>query len=152
MKRLHIHVAVTDLEKSVAFYSAFFGVAPTKQKSDYAKWMLDDPRVNFAISARGAQPGLDHLGIQTETPEELQSLRDQLARNGLAAVNEGETTCCYANSDKSWLTDPNGVAWEAYHTMGDAVLFNHGEATVGACCAPPESDLVQICASAPAPR
>jgi predicted enzyme related to lactoylglutathione lyase len=141
MKRLHIHVAVENLESSIGFYSALFGSQPTKRKSDYAKWMLDDPRVNFAISARGAKPGVDHLGIQTESPEELELLRDQVKRAGLAVVQEGETTCCYANSDKSWVQDPSGIAWEAYHTMADAELFNHGKPTTGACCAPKGSTI-----------
>ena len=136
MKRLHVHVAVKNLEASIGFYSALFGSQPTKRKDDYAKWMLDDPRVNFAISARGAKPGLDHLGIQAESPEELKLLREQVQRAGLATSDEGETTCCYAHSDKSWVQDPSGIAWEAYHTMADAELFNHGQAVTSACCTP----------------
>jgi catechol 2,3-dioxygenase-like lactoylglutathione lyase family enzyme len=139
MKRLHVHVAVENLDASIGFYSALFGSQPTKRKPDYAKWMLDDPRVNFAISARGAKPGLDHLGIQAENPEELQGLREQVNRAGLAVTQEGETTCCYAQSDKSWVQDPSGIAWEAYHTMADAELFNHGQPTASACCAPPST-------------
>lgn len=136
MKRLHIHIAVEHLQVSIAFYSALFGSQPTKQKSDYAKWMLDDPRVNFAISARGAQPGVDHFGIQTESPEELELLREQVKSAGLAVMHDGETTCCYAKSDKSWVQDPTGIAWEAYHTMADAELFNDGKPATSACCAP----------------
>jgi catechol 2,3-dioxygenase-like lactoylglutathione lyase family enzyme len=136
MKRLHVHVAVANLEASVGFYSALFGSQPTKQKADYAKWMLDDPRVNFAISARGAKPGLDHLGIQTESPEELNALREQVKRAEFGVTDEGETMCCYAQSDKTWIQDPTGIAWEAYHTMADAELFNHGQPTTSACCAP----------------
>jgi catechol 2,3-dioxygenase-like lactoylglutathione lyase family enzyme len=136
MKRLHVHVAVDDLDASIGFYSALFGAAPSKRKPDYAKWMLDDPRVNFAISARGAKLGLDHLGIQAETPEELDTLRQQVKQAGLAVTGEGEANCCYAHSDKSWLQDPSGIAWEAYHTMANAELFNQGQPVANACCAP----------------
>jgi catechol-2,3-dioxygenase len=136
MKRLHIHVAVENLDTSMGFYSALFGSQPTKRKSDYAKWMLDDPHVNFAISARGAKPGLDHLGIQAESPEELKTLREQVEQAGLAVTHAGETTCCYAQSDKSWVQDPSGIAWEAYHTMADAELFNQGQKVASGGCSP----------------
>lgn len=136
MKRLHVHVAVEDLEKSIGFYSALFDARPTKLKPDYAKWMLEDPRINFAISARGAKPGLDHFGIQVDAPEELHDIREQLKRADLAMFDEGETTCCYASSDKSWVQDPNGIAWEAYHTMADAELFSPPVSEGAACCAP----------------
>ena len=139
MKRFHIHVAVENLEASIGFYSALFGAQPTKRKPDYAKWMLDDPRVNFAISARGAKPGVDHLGIQVESPEELAALREQVTKAGLAVSQEGETTCCYAQSDKSWLQDPTGIAWETYQTMADAELFHQREPASGVCCAPQET-------------
>lgn len=136
MKRLHVHIAVEDLEKSIGFYSTLFGAKPTKQKPDYAKWMLDDPRVNFAISARGAKPGLDHFGIQVDAPEELEGLREHLKRADLGVFDEGETTCCYAASDKSWVKDPSGIAWEAYHTMADAELFSQPKEEDSACCVP----------------
>lgn len=136
MKRLHVHIAVEDLEQSIGFYSTLFGTKPTKQKPDYAKWMLDDPRVNFAISARGAKPGLDHFGIQVDAPEELEGLREHLKRADLGLFDEGETTCCYAASDKSWVKDPSGIAWEAYHTMEDAELFSKPKEEGSACCAP----------------
>lgn len=136
MKRLHVHIAVEDLEQSIGFYSTLFGAKPTKQKPDYAKWMLDDPRVNFAISARGAKPGLDHFGIQVDAPEELEGLREHLKRADLGLFDEGETTCCYAASDKSWVKDPSGIAWEAYHTMEDAELFSQPKEEGSACCAP----------------
>ena len=139
MKRLHIHVSVEDLEKSVGFYSALFGTKPTKQKADYAKWMLEDPLVNFAISARGAKPGLDHLGIQVDGPNELAGLRQQLQQANMEVLSEGESTCCYAESDKTWVQDPSGIAWEAYHTMADAELFNKpkaAEAKIGGSCTP----------------
>lgn len=136
MKRLHVHIAVEDLEQSIGFYSTLFGAKPTKQKPDYAKWMLDDPRVNFAISARGATPGLDHFGIQVDAPEELEGLREHLKRADLGLFDEGETTCCYAASDKSWVKDPSGIAWEAYHTMEDAELFSQPKEEGSACCTP----------------
>jgi catechol 2,3-dioxygenase-like lactoylglutathione lyase family enzyme len=136
MKRLHVHVSVEDLEKSIGFYSALFGAKPTKIKIDYAKWMLDDPRVNFAISTRAATVGVDHLGIQVDAPEELTGLRDQMKRADLAIFDEGESTCCYAESDKSWVLDPNGIAWEAYHTMADSEIFTRPKANGTSCCAP----------------
>jgi catechol 2,3-dioxygenase-like lactoylglutathione lyase family enzyme len=123
MKRLHVHVAVPELSPSIAFYSALFGAEPSVVKPDYAKWMLEDPRVNFAISARGAAPGVNHLGIQAESACELAGLRKRMAAADGPVIDEGETTCCYANSDKSWITDPSGVAWEAYHTMSEAAVF-----------------------------
>lgn len=137
MKRLHIHVAVDDLDKSIQFYSAMFGTSPSKQKSDYAKWMLEDPRINFAISSRGAKIGLDHLGLQVDSPEELEVLREQMKAADLSLFDEGETTCCYAASEKSWVKDPSGIPWEAYHTMADAELFSKQEAgNESACCTP----------------
>jgi len=144
MKRLHVHVAVENLEEAVKFYTGLFGSSPTKHMPDYAKWMLDDPRVNFAISARGAEPGLNHLGIQTETADELQDLRGQMERAGLAIVEEGKTTCCYADSDKSWVRDPAGIPWETYHTMADALLFHQDESTAGQCCVPNDGSVVQL--------
>src|SRR5262245_5290381 len=147
MKRLHVHVAVDDLERSIGFYSALFGSQPTKRKADYAKWMLDDPRVNFAISARGAKPGLDHLGIQAESPDELKELREQIERAELKVTEAGETTCCYARSDKSWVQDPSGIAWEAYHTMADAELFNQGQPVASEGCAPKGSMPLEVTSS-----
>jgi catechol 2,3-dioxygenase-like lactoylglutathione lyase family enzyme len=141
MKRFHVHVAVDDLEKSIGFYSALFGAQPTKQKQDYAKWMLDDPRVNFAISARGAKAGVDHFGLQVDAPEALDGLREQIKRADLQLSDEGASTCCYAQSEKSWLQDPNGIAWEAYHTMADAEFFNEApKQGATACCAPKVSE------------
>jgi catechol 2,3-dioxygenase-like lactoylglutathione lyase family enzyme len=119
MKRLHIHVGVGDLEQSVRFYSALFGAEPVKRKPDYAKWMLDNPHVNFAISTTG-ETGLNHLGIQVDEEGELAELRARLEKADTAVVNEGETVCCYARSDKSWVKDPAGIPWETYRTMEDA--------------------------------
>ncbi|ADE16398.1 Glyoxalase/bleomycin resistance protein/dioxygenase [Nitrosococcus halophilus Nc 4] len=136
MKRLHIHVSVDDLSQSIRFYSALFGCEPAKQKRDYAKWMLDDPKVNFAISARGAKAGIDHLGIQVEEGGELEEVRERLKKADLHTFAEGETTCCYAKSDKTWVKDPSGIAWEAYQTMAEAAFFNEAGLNATACCAP----------------
>ncbi|MBH47517.1 MAG: glyoxalase/bleomycin resistance/dioxygenase family protein [Halobacteriovorax sp.] len=124
MKRLHVHVGVKDLSNSVDFYSTLFGQKPTKVKEDYAKWMLDDPRINFAISTRTSTEGIDHLGIQVDEESELTQLTERLKNADLGVYGEGETTCCYAESKKAWVKDPAGIAWEAYHTMADAELFS----------------------------
>lgn len=124
MKRIHIHVGVEKLDESIRFYSAIFGAQPVKTKADYAKWMLEDPRVNFAISTRASKNGVDHLGIQVEENEELEELRGRIRSADLAVFDEGETVCCYANSEKSWVQDPAGIAWEAYRTMEDAQIFS----------------------------
>jgi catechol 2,3-dioxygenase-like lactoylglutathione lyase family enzyme len=123
MKRMHVHVAVGDLDKSIAFYSALFVAQPTVVKSDYAKWMLDDPRVNFAISTRGNTAGLDHLGIQVENSQELQDVYERLRHAGLAVLNVGPTTCCYAQSEKSWVDDPTGIPWETFLTSGESTVY-----------------------------
>ena len=137
MKRMHIHVAVADLGQSVTFYTRLFGSEPAVLKGDYAKWMVDDPRVNFAISARGIEPGIDHLGIQTESDDELESLRAQLERAGVGMVSQEATTCCYAESNKHWVSDPQGIAWETFHTLGEVPTFGSAErAASSACCAP----------------
>ncbi len=146
MKRFHVHVTVEDLSKSVAFYSTLFGAMPAVEKADYAKWMLDDPRVNFAVSQRGGETGVDHLGIQVDTDEELAAMRAQLATADLAVDDEGLTGCCYAVSDKHWVTDPQGVAWETYRTL-DTIPTFHAEVKPGAaaCSAPSttaEADVV----------
>ena len=129
MKRFHIHTTVADLPKSIAFYSQLFAAEPTRVEADYAKWMLDDPRVNFAISTRGSQVGVDHLGIQTETEEELSELRARAIAAGMALLDEGETNCCYARSDKYWLQDPQGLAWEGFRTLGDVPMYGGAAAT-----------------------
>lgn len=135
MKRLHIHVGVGDLEQSIRFYSVLFGAEPVKVKGDYAKWMLEDPRVNFAISTRAKNKGVDHLGLQVDEAEELEAVRQHLKQADTTMLNEGETVCCYARSDKSWVRDPDGLAWEAYHTMEDAELFAAAQPAANACCA-----------------
>ena len=112
MKRMHVHVGVEDLDRSISFYSALFATQPAVVKPDYAKWMLDDPRVNFAISTRGKQPGLDHLGIQVESQDELQEVYARLRKAGGTIIEQGQTACCYAKSEKSWIDDPAGISWE----------------------------------------
>jgi len=135
MKRFHVHVHVTDLDKNIAFYSAMFDQQPARTESDYAKWMLTDPPVNFAISTRGTAAGVDHLGIQVESQEELAGLRSNAAKADMALLDEGETSCCYARSDKYWVTDPQGVAWEQFHTLESIPVFSEQPAQAGACCA-----------------
>ena len=122
MKRMHIHVGVQHLDDSIRFYSALFGAPPVKAKTDYAKWMLDDPRVNFAISTRLATPGVDHLGLQVDDQQELDDVRARLAAADLTMLDEGVADCCYARSDKSWLADPAGLPWETFMTMAEWAL------------------------------
>jgi catechol 2,3-dioxygenase-like lactoylglutathione lyase family enzyme len=139
MKRFHVHLHVEDLARNIAFYSAMFKQAPARTEDDYAKWMLQDPPLNFAISTRGDQPGLDHLGFQVESTEELQTLKTQAGQADMALLDEGETTCCYARSDKHWVTDPQGIAWEQFHTLDNIPVFsqkNQAAPQAGACCAP----------------
>jgi catechol 2,3-dioxygenase-like lactoylglutathione lyase family enzyme len=140
MKRFHVHIRVDDLNASIAFYERLFSAPPTRLESDYAKWMLDDPRVNFAISTRGGKPGLDHLGFQTDSAEELLQLKDRAQNADMALIDEGETSCCYAQSDKHWITDPQGIAWEHFHTLGNIPVFHENQAAQASgavCCAPP---------------
>src|SRR3974390_2442096 len=126
MKRLHVHVAVSDLSQSVGFYSALFAAQPTVLKMDYAKWLLDDPRMNFAISTRGREPGLDHLGIQVESQEELHEVYSRLRQAGDNIIEQGQTACCYAKSEKSWIDDPAGISWETFHTTGESITYGDG--------------------------
>jgi len=129
MKRLHVHIAVDDLDRSVGFYSTLFGAAPTVHKSDYAKWMLEDPKVNLAISQRdGRQSGVDHLGIQVDTDGELRALATLLKSAGAATRDQEATTCCYAQSNKAWVTDPSGVRWETFFTFGTAATYGEDKA------------------------
>ena len=141
MKRFHVHVAVDDLNANIRFYSAVFGAEPSMRKPDYAKWMMDDPRINFAISQRGARVGLDHLGLQVDTDEELSALREQVAAAEISRHEQPDATCCYSRSDKYWITDPQGIAWETYHTLGEAEIYGADSGTktdeAAACCAPP---------------
>lgn len=142
MKRLHVHVSVDDIGKAIPFYSALFAAKPAVLKDDYAKWMLDDPRVNFAISTRGREPGLDHLGIQVESEGELQEVYARLRDAGGSVFEEGNTTCCYAQSEKSWIDDPAGISWETFFTTGESTQYGNGVdkdarlAHAKACCGP----------------
>ena len=143
LKRFHVHLHVEDLQQSIGFYSKLFAAEPTRREADYAKWMLDDPPVNFAISTRGSQPGIDHLGIQADNADDLATLKARAQAADMALLEEGETTCCYARSEKHWLTDPQGIAWEHFHTLGNIPVFNERETpataaapTAAACCSP----------------
>jgi catechol 2,3-dioxygenase-like lactoylglutathione lyase family enzyme len=136
MKRFHVHLAVKDLDASVEFYTKLFGAPATVHKPDYAKWMLDDPRVNFAISARRLELGVDHLGVQVESEAELRAMREQAAAAEIAATDQSNAECCYARSDKYWITDPQGVAWETFHTLGSIPIYGESAPTAStSCCA-----------------
>lgn len=164
MKRMHINVGVENLDQSIKFYSALFGEQPVKVKSDYAKWMVEDPRINFAITTRSGKTGVDHLGLQVEEDSELEELRERLKQADLSVFDEGETVCCYARSDKTWVQDPSGIAWEAYKTMEDVQLFSGAEkaaitsatatASAGAeeesaCCTPESKGQPACCEPSP---
>jgi catechol 2,3-dioxygenase-like lactoylglutathione lyase family enzyme len=142
MKRLHVHVSVGDLARSVDFYSTLFGAAPSVLKDDYAKWRIEDPRVNFAISSgRRSTRGIEHLGIEAGSQAELGEVYARLGAADRPVLDEGRTTCCYARSQKSWIADPDGVVWEAFHTSGEATIYGGGPsfdalAVPDACCAP----------------
>ena len=166
MKRLHVHVSVKDLPASIRFYRTLFGAEPVVTQSDYAKWMLDDPRVNFAISMNRQPVGVNHLGFQVESDEELRGMRAQLEAADARMVEENEQPCCYAKSDKYWVTDPTGIAWETFHTLGsipvygeDTLVFNHGASVVpiptsadgkAACCGGLAASNVDACCVADA--
>jgi lactoylglutathione lyase len=138
MKRFHVHVAVPDLQQSIRFYSTMFGAQPSVVKDDYAKWMLEDPRVNFAISQRGGAAGINHLGFQVDDSAELQEIHGRLRAADAGVTEEKDVSCCYARSDKYWVTDPAGVPWESFHSLGTVPFYNGEtkEAAKGACCAP----------------
>ena len=143
MKRFHIHIAVDDLEKNIAFYSGLFQTEPSVRETDYAKWMLDDPRINFAISHRGRKPGLDHLGLQVDSAEELESVQQGLAAAALPIAAQKQAACCYATSDKYWTVDPQGIAWEAFHSLNRIPMFGEDDViqleSVSACCKPADN-------------
>ena len=143
MKRLHVSVAVSDIENSIQFYSTLFGAAPAVRKPDYAKWMLEDPRINFAISTTGRAVGIDHLGIQVDSNEELSTLGQRLDAAGGAVQPEAAAVCCYAQSDKIWTEDPQGTRWETFHTFGEATSYYSKDAACGSN--------EQACAASPAP-
>ena len=139
MNRFHVHLNVADIAGSVSFYTELFGAPPSVRKDDYAKWMLEDPRINFAISTWSGKRGVDHLGFQTDDAAELAELKARAQAADMALLDEGETTCCYARSDKHWVTDPQGIAWEHFHTLDGIATFSEDSAGVpqqaGACCA-----------------
>jgi catechol 2,3-dioxygenase-like lactoylglutathione lyase family enzyme len=157
MKRMHLHVGVENIDQSIEFYSILFAAEPTVRKADYAKWMLEDPRVNFAITPTGhTAKGVEHIGIQVETPDELAEVHQRLKRAGRPVLEEGATTCCYAKSEKNWITDPDGVIWETFLTNGEATDYGNklpdelamtalanlnqleaANASATSCCAPP---------------
>lgn len=155
MKRFHVHVGVENLDESIAFYSGLFGMQPSVTKSDYAKWMLEDPRVNFAISQRdGAEKGVEHLGLQVDNRDELTEVYARLKDAGRPVLEEGATTCCYAQSEKSWIADPQGVVWEAFLTSGESTVYGGNpeikqlvsdNAAAGACCAPAAATTNSCC-------
>jgi hypothetical protein len=160
MKRFHVHVAVSDLTQSIAFYSAMFGAQPTVVKADYAKWMLEDPRLNFAISNRGHAPGVNHLGLQAEDDAELEAIHANLQKADTAVLAERGAHCCYAKSDKYWVTDPQGIAWESFHSLESVPLYGSDraerdlagqagscasrDASVSPCCMPAETEVVEV--------
>ncbi|HUX74845.1 MAG TPA: ArsI/CadI family heavy metal resistance metalloenzyme [Steroidobacteraceae bacterium] len=142
MKRFHVNVSVQDIAEGIRFYSALFAVEPTVQKDDYAKWMLDDPRMNFAITQRGYPIGVNHLGFQVDSAGELTAMRAQLARADRALIEQADAACCYAKSDKVWITDPAGVAWETFHTQGVIPIYGADSEIApktGGCCVPPKA-------------
>ena len=163
MKRLHVHMSVADLDQSVRFYSALFAVKPTVTKHDYAKWMLEDPRLNFAISNRGQTPGINHLGFQAEDDAELEAIHVNLQNAGAAVTPEMGANCCYAKSDKYWIADPQGIAWESFRSLGSIPLFGSegagaaaadatsacgsGNKTESGCCPAPRSEKAASCCS-----
>lgn len=144
MKRLHLHVSVDDLAQSIRFYETLFGAPPMVIQPDYAKWMLEDPRVNLAISQRGRPAGVDHVGVQVESPAELAELSARLKAAGETTFDQEATTCCYAQSDKSWVSDPSGLRWETFHTFGEATTYGEdpaeaAPAPAAACCGTPQA-------------
>lgn len=159
MKRFHAHVRVAELESSVRFYSTLFGTEPTVLKSDYAKWMLEDPRINFAITAGASSPGLDHLGLQVESDEDLSIIADRLETAGQLVAKQENASCCYARGNKGWVSDPSGISWETFHTKGESAVFGNDVAPrpqpmkpkqADSCCAPAPAATVACCSAAKA--
>jgi catechol 2,3-dioxygenase-like lactoylglutathione lyase family enzyme len=159
MKRFHAHVRVDDLESSVRFYSTLFGTEPAVRKPDYAKWMLDDPHVNFAITAGSTSTGLDHLGLQVESDEDLAIIAGRLDAAGQAVVKQENASCCYAHGNKGWVCDPSGISWETFHTFGENTMYGNDVAphpaaskqAAEACCTPAPSSTSACCSTSEAP-
>ncbi|CAM5220097.1 Lactoylglutathione lyase OS=Castellaniella defragrans OX=75697 GN=HNR28_003540 PE=4 SV=1 [Castellaniella defragrans] len=145
MKRFHVHLYVDDLNRNIAFYSSLFAAQPARVEADYAKWMLDDPPVNFAISARSHEPGLDHFGIQVDNDADLAVLKAQARAAEAPILDEGQTTCCYSRSEKHWVTDPQGIAWEHFHTLEGIPTFNESERSAATACCTPASAPSSCC-------
>jgi len=151
MKRFHVHVAVANLDQSTKFYTNLFGSPPAVQKEDYVKWMLEDPRINFAISARGHEPGLNHLGIQAENETELNDVSDRLRSASTEVLDQGVTTCCYVKSKKAWVVDPQGITWETFLSIDESTVYGDDDEVNAAldtlrktaCCAP-SAETVQL--------
>jgi len=159
MKRFHVHVRVDDLDSSVRFYSTLFGAAPAVLKPEYAKWMLDDPRVNFAITAGSASVGLDHLGLQVDSDEDLATIAGRLDAAGQSVVKQENAACCYARGNKGWVSDPSGISWETFHTFGENTVYGNDRAPRPAaakplesasCCAPAPSSMSACCGTSKA--
>ncbi len=148
MKRLHVSVAVKDLTESVRFYSILFGAEPTVIKPDYAKWMLEDPRVNFAVSTRSKRAGLDHLGIQVESKDELGEAAGRLAAAGQSILEQDQATCCYARSDKAWVADPQGIAWETFFTFGQSAVYGEDAEAIESLAPEPKPGAQACCVHA----
>jgi len=153
MKRFHVHVSVADLDESVKFYSTLFGNEPTVIKDDYAKWLLDDPRVNFAISAGASHAAIDHLGFQVESDDELGEVTERLAAAGAAVTRQENATCCYARGNKGWVADPSGISWETFHTMGESEVRGNDlpelpETFASTSCCAPKADASACCGAA----
>lgn len=160
MKRFHVHVRVEDLNSSMRFYSTLFGVEPSVVKSDYAKWMLEDPRVNFAITSGATEGGNDHLGLQVESDDDLAMIAGRLTQAGQSVAKQENATCCYARGNKGWVSDPSGISWETFHTFGESTVYGNdvapraqvagAEAKSESCCAPAPQSTSVCCASAKA--
>jgi catechol 2,3-dioxygenase-like lactoylglutathione lyase family enzyme len=141
LKRFHVHVGVTDLSSAISFYTELFNAKPTVVEADYAKWMLDEPRINFAISTRSGKNGLDHLGFQADSEAELDNLHERMKAAKGPVVEQKGTACCYAESDKYWTVDPAGIAWESFHTLGSVPVFGEKAAEGSACCVPMQTQV-----------
>jgi catechol 2,3-dioxygenase-like lactoylglutathione lyase family enzyme len=145
MKRFHVHVAVNDLQASIGFYSTLFGAAPTVLKDDYAKWMLEEPRVNFAISLRDSTAGVNHLGFQVDDAAELEEIHGRLQQAGTSVAQEENVACCYARSDKYWVTDPAGVAWESFRSLGTVPFYGDAEQQAVKACETTQAAATPCC-------
>jgi catechol 2,3-dioxygenase-like lactoylglutathione lyase family enzyme len=152
MKRFHVHVGVRNLDDSIRFYTGLFGAEPSVRKADYAKWMIEDPRINFAISQREGRVGVNHLGLQADSADELAAIRTQFSAAGASVVDETGVNCCYAKSDKHWVADPQGIAWEGYRTLGEVAYFDGDAAAPASCGAGEQTTAAGCCGPTAAPE